>query len=100
NNLNVIHRISFSTFEIEHLGIEIKEDGNVKLPKNQSKPFEMYKLIGEDNTLKESVEKILDELIDTKSNQEPFEKKTAFEIGEVFKGWVAQKKIKDDKFSL
>jgi len=98
NTLNVIHRISFSTFEIEHIGIEVKEDGNVKLPKNQSKPFEMYKLIGEDNTLKEGVEKILDELIDVKSNQEPFEKKTAFEIDEVFKGWVAQKKIKDFKF--
>jgi len=100
NGLNVIHRIAFSTFEVEHLGIKVKENGEVKLPKGQSKPFEMYKLIGDDKEVKKSVEKILDELSDLKSKQEPFENKTAFDTDTIFKEWVTEKKIKDQRFTF
>lgn len=94
----IIHRISISTFEIEHLGVEIDEDGNVLLPSSKGKPFEMYDKIGKEAPLKLSVEKQFDELIKIDSNKEPFESKTANDLPSVFSEWVKKNKIKDPKF--
>ena len=94
----IIHRISISTFEIEHKGVKIDEDGNVILPSSKAKPFEMYDNIGKDSKLKISIEKQFDELMDIDSNQEPFAKKTALDLPTVFSDWVKTNKIKDQKF--
>lgn len=96
----IIHRISISTFEINHLGVEIAEDGIVVLPSSKGKPFEMYDKIGKDTKLKESIENQFDELINIDARQEPFETKTAIELAAEFTEWVKTNNIKDSKFQL
>lgn len=100
NGQNVIHRISFSTFEIQHLELTIDEAGIVKNPSRRSKPFKIYSEIIEDDVLKGSVEQILDELLDLKSNSEPFREKTADHLKAVFSDWVNSKNIKDQRFII
>ena len=96
----VNHRISISTFEIEHLGVDV-DKGMVVLPSGKAKPFEMYAAIGTNQNLKLSVEKILDSLIDEEyKQQEPFKTKTASDLPEVFINWVTKHKITDPRFLI
>ncbi len=92
--LKVIHRISIYTFEIEHGDIDISEDGNVKIPSSKNKPFIMYDRIGKDDSLRESVNDILQELIDEKSTEEPFRT----DLDSTFESWRKHNNIKDSRF--
>ena len=98
--LQIIHRISISTFELEHLGVEVNEDGIVELPSSKGKPFEMYKLIDEKDDLKKSIESVLDELIDTNSTEEPFGGNTMINLVQKFKEWVDENSISDPRFII
>ncbi|MEQ8238896.1 MAG: AAA family ATPase [Cyclobacteriaceae bacterium] len=94
----VIHRISISTFEIEHRGVDMDDDNNVILPTSTGKPFEMYDLLGKDSDVKDSVEKVFDELINLDSREEAFESGTT--LKEAFNEWVKENKINDSRFSV
>jgi putative ATP-dependent endonuclease of OLD family len=94
----VIHRISISTFEIEHKGVEIDDESNVILPSSSGKPFEMYDLLGKDSEVKASVEKVFDELVNVNSRQEAFD--SGITLNDVFIKWVEENKISDPKFNL
>lgn len=96
----IVHRISISTFEIEHLGVYKDEEGNIILPSSKGKPFEMYDKIGKDEKLKESIEKQFDELINVDSIQEPFESNSNNELSAVFSNWVKENEIQDIRFQL
>lgn len=98
--LKIIHRVSMSTFEIEHQGVELNEDGDVRLPPAKDKPWIMYNLIKDDAKTKVSVERAFDDLISTDSTEEPYSKKFSEELREVFKKFVVDNKIKDLRYKI
>ena len=98
--LRVVHRISISTFEIQHLGVELDEDFIVNLPSSKGKPFYIYKKISETELLKKSIESILDDLIGQESEERPFKGDTGQELNKCFIEWVEKKGIKDPKFII
>jgi len=100
DGIMVIHRISISTFEIEHLGVEVDLDGNVELPSSKNKPYEMFKMIGDNDSLKLSVEKTLDELLSIKSNPFPFGVENISGLEKRFNKWVVENGISDPRFIL
>lgn len=100
DGLKIVHRISISTFELEHLGVEINEDGIVELPSSKGKPFEIYELIDKNVALKGSIENILDELIDNDAIEEPFGEKPMENLEIKFKKWVENNSINDRRFII
>jgi len=98
--LNVIHRISISTFELKHLGVEIDEGGNVELPSSKNKPFEMYKIIGEKEEIRKSIETIFDEMVSSDAAQDPYDGDTIESLKNEFNKWVKKNKITDPRFVI
>jgi predicted ATP-dependent endonuclease of OLD family len=96
--LKVIHRVSISTFEVAHDKISLDEKGNYISSTSKDKPWQMYKRVKSEDSVKKSVKTVLDELINTNSKQEPFEKDFSLGLDEVFKAWVAKNGIKDIRF--
>ena len=96
----VIHRISIYTFEIEIFGLNLDKTGNVEIPSSKDKPFEMYKKISLEKSYQDKLKRLLDELIDINSYQEPFVNKKASDLPEVFENWVNDNKILDQRFIL
>lgn len=98
--LKVIHRISISTFELEHLGVYFDENQNILLPPSKSKPWIMYNEIKENINVKKSVEKIFDELLNSESSEEPFDNDFIISLEFFFNDWVKKNKIKDSRFKI
>jgi putative ATP-dependent endonuclease of OLD family len=98
SNLKVIHRVSISNFEVEHDKVNLDEAGNYISNTAKDKPWLMYRRLSEDNDVKISIEKIFDELINTESNENPFDKEFSIGLSENFKNWVDLKGIKDSRF--
>lgn len=98
--IKVVHRVSISTFELEHLGVTFDEDGNFLLPSSNSKPWVMYNKIKEDVSTKNSVQKIFDELLNIDSNEEPFDKPFNISLTEKFNEWVKKNNINDSRFII
>jgi putative ATP-dependent endonuclease of OLD family len=96
--LKVIHRVSISNFEVEHDKVNLDEAGNYISNTAKDKPWLMYRRLSEDNDVKISIEKIFDELINTESNENPFDKEFSIGLSENFKNWVDLKGIKDSRF--
>lgn len=99
-NVKVIHRVSISTFETEHTGVRLSDTGMVLKPANKEKPWIMYDLIKKNEEVKRSVENVYDDLLNSKANEEPFDKDFITGLNEHFKMWVSNSGIKDLKFQL
>jgi predicted ATP-dependent endonuclease of OLD family len=99
-DLKVIHRISFFTFETAHDKIELDENGNYLSGTSKDKPWLMYQKVKENDKVKKSVEAKLDELIDEKSNEEPFGNIFTVELPIKFGDWVKSNGINDLRFVL
>ncbi len=98
--IHVVHRVSISTFEVAHDKIDLDEDGNYILSAQKDKPWLMYKKVKENSVIKESVEAVLDDLINDKCHEEPFEKDFPEGLPEKFIEWVKINNIKDGRFVL
>ncbi|WP_343531958.1 AAA family ATPase [Pedobacter sp.] len=98
--LRIVHRVSMSTFEVAHNGIELDDEGNYISSAAKDKPWIMYQKIKNEEQVKESVEATLDDLIDAKCNEEPFDKIFSESLLEEFQKWVQEKGIKDLRFVL
>jgi putative ATP-dependent endonuclease of OLD family len=98
--LRVLHRISISTFEIQHLGVKLNDDGNVNLPSSKGKPFIIYKEIAKSKPLKESIEKTFDDLIGMESEEKPFDGDVVDELEKHFIDWVKTSGINDPRFNV
>lgn len=98
SGVKIIHRVSISTFEVEHDKILLDENGNYLSGSSKDKPWLMYKKIKDDNKVKSSVEDTLDELISNESKEEPFDNDFISDLSEKFKNWVEINKIKDHRF--
>lgn len=99
-DLWVIHRISISTFEVAHDKIELDENGYYLSGSTKDKPWLMYQRVKECDEVKKSVEAVLDDLIDARSNQEPFNKIFPEALPERWENWVKSKGIKDPRFVI
>ena len=60
----------------------------------------MYKKISLEKSYQDKLKRLLDELIDINSYQEPFVNKKASDLPEVFENWVNDNKILDQRFIL
>jgi putative ATP-dependent endonuclease of the OLD family len=100
SDLRVVHRISISTFEVAHDKIELDENGHYLSGVTKDKPWLMYQRVKECDEVKKSVEAVLDDLIDERSNQEPFNKIFPEALPERWENWVKSKGIKDPRFIL
>ncbi|MDE5538426.1 AAA family ATPase [Elizabethkingia meningoseptica] len=98
SGLRIVHRVSMSTFEVSHDKIELDEDGNYKSSSAKDKPWMMYQKIKAEEQVKESVEAILDDLIDATCKEEPFYKVFSEGLVEEFQKWVGEKGIQDMRF--
>ncbi|MFD2597003.1 ATP-dependent nuclease [Sphingobacterium griseoflavum] len=96
--IRVVHRTSISTFEVAHDKIELDEQGNYLSGTSKDKPWLMYQKVKDNNEIKKSVEKVLDDLIDCECNEEPFDKPFSEILNEKFAEWVALNEIKDPRF--
>ncbi len=100
DGIRVVHRISISTFEVAHDKIELDENGNYISAGSKDKPWLMYEKVRDNDEIKKSVEKVLDDLIDSECNQEPFDKPFNDGLPEKFTEWVIKNEIKDPRFVL
>jgi putative ATP-dependent endonuclease of OLD family len=100
SGVKIIHRVSMSTFEVEHDKILLDEKGNYLSTSAKDKPWLMYQKVKNDEKIKKSVERIFDELININSKEEPYDKDFSKEIIEKFKVWVKTNGIKDSRFIL
>lgn len=98
SGLRIVHRVSMSTFEVAHNNIELDENGNYISSSTKDKPWMMYQKIKDGDTVKKSVEIVLDELIDTECKEEPFDKDFSEALVEEFRIWVDEQNIKDKRF--
>lgn len=96
--IRVVHRTSISTFEVAHDKIELDEDGNYLSGTSKDKPWLMYQKVKDDDTIKKSVEKVLDDLIDCECKEEPYDTPFSESLSEKFIEWVALNDIKDPRF--
>jgi predicted ATP-dependent endonuclease of OLD family len=71
--VRVTHRISIPNFEFEHMPIEKDKDGFVKETPSEEKPWRIVQAISLDSTVRDSVVKVLDELINSESREVPFD---------------------------
>jgi putative ATP-dependent endonuclease of the OLD family len=97
--LRIVHRVSMSTFEVAHGKIELDANGKYLSSSSKEKPWIMYKRIKEDDAVKKSVEVVLDELLDSICNEEPFEKAFSENLSQKFSEWVTASNIKDPRFN-
>lgn len=97
-DIKVIHRVSISTFEIQYLGLNLDEKGIVQSPNSKDKPWIMYDTIKKNETVKKSVERIFDDLLNLESMEEPFDKDFITGLNEHFKKWTDDNGIKDPRF--
>lgn len=98
--LRVVHRVSTSTFEIEHLGVKLDVSGNLLLPPSKDKPWIMYNEIKNQESIRKSVEKVFDELLGISSNEEPYKKPFSESLSEEFSNWVRINHINDPRFVI
>jgi predicted ATP-dependent endonuclease of OLD family len=98
--VRVVHRTSISTFEVAHDKIELDEQGNYISGSSKDKPWLMYQKVKDNDNIKKSVEKVLDDLIDGECNEEPFDKPFAESLPEKFTAWVTENEIKDPRFII
>lgn len=98
--VKVIHRVSVSTFEVQHIEIILDEDGNYLAAPAKDKPWVMYSKVKEDSNVRNSVEAVFDELINTESKEEQFDKPFSEGLIEYFTTWVTSKGIKDSRFFI
>lgn len=98
--VRVVHRTSISTFEVAHDKIELDEQGNYISGSSKDKPWLMYQKVKDNNDIKKSVEKVLDDLIDGECNEEPFDKPFLESLSEKFTAWVTENEIKDLRFII
>ena len=98
--LQVIHRVSISTFESQHLDINVDDDGNVINITNKDKPWVILNEIKKNEAVRESITKIFDELTSTMSLEDPFDKDFENGLLEYFKEWVLLNKITDFRYQL
>lgn len=98
--VRVVHRTSISTFEVAHDKIELDEQGNYVSGSSKDKPWLMYQKVKDNDDIKKSVEKVLDDLIDGECNEEPFDKPFVESLPEKFTAWVTENEIKDLRFII
>ncbi|SFQ30833.1 ATP-dependent nuclease [Parafilimonas terrae] len=100
SGLRVVHRVSISTFEVAHNGIGLDEKGNYISGSSKDKPWLMYQKLKSNDTTRQSVEKVLDDLIDCNCIEEPFETDFTSGLSEKFKSWVMENNITDLRFLM
>jgi len=98
--VRIIHRTSISTFEVVHDELLLDGDGIYIASSAKDKPWLMYNKIKEDSAVKNSVESLLDDLLDGNRDEEPFEKDFISGLNERFKTWVISSGIKDPRFEI
>jgi len=98
--LRVVHRTSISTFEVAHDKVVLDEQGYYLQLNSKDKPWHMYQLLSEKESIRESVQSILNELLDPACNEEPFEKGFDEGLVTIFKTWVDANAINDPRFAM
>ncbi len=99
-NVKVIHRVSISTFEVQHDQITLDDNGQFLSPTSKDKPWLMYKKVKGNNEVRKSVESTLDDLININSQEEPFNIEFSAGLNEAFIKWVQDNGIKDPRFVI
>ena len=84
--INVIHRLSIPNFELAHFPVEC--NGQTKEVSSCEKPWTFVEAIHSDRTVRESVVKIFDDLIEPNSIEEPFEGDFEEGLQGYLKDWV------------
>src|ERR1035437_2843826 len=98
--LHIIHRVSISSFEVKHLGVQLDMEGLYLSASPKDKPWIMYDKIKNDDTVRKSVEAIFDELIDLNSKEEQFDESFLNGLTKTFEEWVLKEEIRDKRFSF
>lgn len=98
--LHIIHRVSISSFEVKHLGLQLDKDGLYLSAPQKDKPWMMYDIIKNDDSVRKSVEAIFDELIDLNSKEEQFDESFMIGLTKTFEEWVFNEGIRDKRFSF
>lgn len=98
--MKVIHRVSISTFEVQHDQITLDDNGQFLSPTSKDKPWLMYKKVKGNNEVRKSVESTLDDLININSQEEPFNIEFSAGLNEAFIKWVQDNGIKDPRFVI
>jgi len=68
-HVDVVHRVSIPNFEFEHLPVEKDSDGYAKETPSKEKPWRMVEAINSSQAVRESVIRVLDELISIDSHK-------------------------------
>jgi predicted ATP-dependent endonuclease of OLD family len=98
--LRVVHRISISTFEVVHDKIELDVNGNYISGTTKDKPWAMFQSLKANDSIRKSIEEVLDDLLKIDSVEEPFHKDFSEGLTESFEKWVNKEGIKDIRFKI
>ena len=97
NGSKVIHRVSVPYFELEHLDPEVDDDGSIIDPDSKDKPWKMISQIKKNENLPTSIKSILNTLLNSESNPNPFGKDILISLNEKLKDWAIKSGIKDSR---
>ena len=98
--LRVIHRISVPNFELtHHPHLSIKEGKIIDLT-SKNKPWKMIVNLKSDEHIRGSIAKVLDQLVDSENNEEPFEGNYKEALKEDLQKWSETNGVQDDRISF
>lgn len=72
--LKVIHRVSMFNIETQHVNVD--DNGQVLIDAGKDKPWRILKALEETDKIYKSLKGVLDELMDSESNEEPVDRST------------------------
>jgi putative ATP-dependent endonuclease of the OLD family len=98
--LKIIHRLSFPDFENSILEPVFDDEDYLITTSSKEKPWKIYKEIQENSLTFNNIEKILDELIDFNSNEEPFEEPFDISINKQLEKFISTYNVKDKRFNF
>ena len=96
--IRVTHRISIPNFEFEHMPIEKDEHGFAKETPSEEKPWRIVEAINSTSTVRDSVVKVLDELVASESKEVPFDGDFEEELKKQVLKWAQNNSPGDSRY--
>jgi ABC-type branched-subunit amino acid transport system ATPase component len=96
--VRVVHRISIPTFELDHLPTTSDEAGHAKFTSGKDKPWNMVSALRNDDGAKESVRRVLDELVSANALQPPFKGDVLAQLEKAVTSWAQEHSAGDPRF--
>lgn len=98
NDIRVIHRVSIPNMELAHGRLELDDNGNIIESGSKEKPWKMLVNVKKEESIKDSISEVLDQLLNPDSTQEPFDGDFNERLSIKLREWAEKNSINDKKY--